>query len=505
MLGTSLITLMFIAALQQAPVTIVQKTSGWCSPAIANVVGNVTVNCIGVDPRALKLLNTELSRKNLQLAEKIREADEWTKRYKELEARLNQSGDDSALSRQAEEYLHQGDLEKAGDILDQILGSEDKQTAQTAANHFNRALVFELQFHLADAQPHLKKAYLLAGASESSPEEVEYGHEYAYDLLRQNDSSDAEPVLLAILDKARKLAEENPTDYKPTLAAILNNLGVLYLDTDRIDQGEAVYQEVVTIYTELAKTNPTLYQPQLAGSLNNLGLLYDSKRKSLPAALTSWTALPAESAYLAALNIQEPLVKENPSVYEYQHELADILTDQGNLYRDTNRVKDAETAYKKALDIRRQLAKINPAYQTSLAVTLYDVGDLYNDTGEAAKSEAAYQEALDIFRQAAKANLTTYQPYVAGMLYMLALVHIAMKNLPQAKMEIEECVDINRKRSKANPEAGDDLARSLIIATVTQQESTRKCELASEAASVAQNPQLKDLAIKKKASVCTLE
>jgi hypothetical protein len=27
---------------QQAPVTIVQQTSGWCSPASANVVGNVT-------------------------------------------------------------------------------------------------------------------------------------------------------------------------------------------------------------------------------------------------------------------------------------------------------------------------------------------------------------------------------------------------------------------------------------------------------------------------------
>ena len=225
-----------------------------------------------------------------------------------------------------------------------------------------------------------------------------------------------------------------------------------------------------------------------------------AQEKILPPAQASTTQTPS-----AQTSPAKPSPDSDKADLYYYFTLGHSLEMQ---YEATGRAELATQsidAYKKALDIRRQLAKINPAYQPSLAVTLYDVGDLYNDTGQAAQSEAAYQEALDIFRQAAKANLTTYQPYVAGMLYMLALVHIAMKNLPQAKMEIEECVDINRKRSKANPEAGDDLARSLIIATVTQQESTRKCELASEAASVAQSPQLKDLAIKKKASVCTLE
>src|SRR5260370_30435370 len=110
MLNSLLTLFILVAALQEAPVTIVQKSSGWCSPNIANVVGNVTVNCIGVDPRALKRLNAELDLKNLQLADKIREAEQWTERYKELEALLTQPSDDSVLSRQAEEYLHQGDL-----------------------------------------------------------------------------------------------------------------------------------------------------------------------------------------------------------------------------------------------------------------------------------------------------------------------------------------------------------------------------------------------------------
>src|SRR5271157_3830927 len=139
MLG-SILALVVMAALQQPAPTIMQKSSGWCSPNIANVAGNVTVNCIGVDPRALLRLNAELGRKNIQLADKIREADEWTTRYKELETQLTAAGDDSVLSKQADEYLHQGELEKAGAILDQLLGSEEKQIDRTAANHYNRAL-----------------------------------------------------------------------------------------------------------------------------------------------------------------------------------------------------------------------------------------------------------------------------------------------------------------------------------------------------------------------------
>src|SRR5260370_22108717 len=135
MLNSLLTLFILVAALQEAPVTIVQKSSGWCSPNIANVAGNVTVNCIGVDPRALKRLNAQLDRKNLQLADKIREADEWTSKYKELEAQLDRGGHHIALSNQAQEYLHQGELDKAGAILDNILPEEDKQTERAAADH----------------------------------------------------------------------------------------------------------------------------------------------------------------------------------------------------------------------------------------------------------------------------------------------------------------------------------------------------------------------------------
>lgn len=108
--------LLLLIAAQQPPLVVHQTTSGWCSPIITNVTGNVTVNCIGVDPRALRFLNGELSRKNQELSAKIEEANEWADRYHQLETLLNQPGPNAELSRQAAEYLHQGDLDKAKNI-----------------------------------------------------------------------------------------------------------------------------------------------------------------------------------------------------------------------------------------------------------------------------------------------------------------------------------------------------------------------------------------------------
>jgi tetratricopeptide (TPR) repeat protein len=337
MLAYLLILIVAAVSGQQAQ-TILQQSSGWCSPNIANVAGNVTVNCKGVDPRALRRLNAELKRKNLQVADATRNADEWTVRYKELETRLSAAADDGILSRQAEKYLHEGQLEKAGAILDQILAREEKQIAQTAANHYNRGLIFELEFLPLQALPHLEKAY------QYRPENVKYNEEYAVALLDQNDFTRAEPVLLAAVAEARQLAKANPDASKPDLAKSLNNLGFGYYR--RIGQTEKAEEELceaLDIYIQLADTNPLKYKRNVAETLNNLGILYSD--------LQQFTA--AEESYQKALDTLGQLPDARGIID--QLDVAKIYNNLGNLYRDTHKMKKAETAYLKALYIYQQL------------------------------------------------------------------------------------------------------------------------------------------------------
>jgi hypothetical protein len=85
-------------------------------------------------------------------------------------------------------------------------------------------------------------------------------------------------------------------------------------------------------------------------------------------------------------------------------------------------------------------------------------------------------------------NPVALQLNVALTLRNLALLHLQAGNLSQAAEESQEAVSINRERWKGNAAAaGDDLAKCLVIASMAQKESTVKCQLMPEAATVAQS------------------
>ena len=268
MLISTLILLMSVAAgwPPDAPPG-AQLSTAWCSPSTAAAIENLTVNCIGVDPRALSRLNAELSPMEMRLAQKVREANEWAKRYKDLEARLAQ-GKENGLARQAEECLHQGDLKKAGTILDQILTTGEKQGGLAAADHYNRALAFELQFRFAEALPHLQEAY------QDRPEDADYGPEYSTALFRQANFAQAERVTLAVLQNVLQLAKTNPATYQPYAAAMLNKLAKMYIASRQVRMAEAADQEALDLYRQLTKANAAAYQADMAGTLTDLAMTH---------------------------------------------------------------------------------------------------------------------------------------------------------------------------------------------------------------------------------------
>ena len=168
----------FFLQVQAAVVeTITQTTTGSCSPTVGQAGGNVTITCQGLDDQALARLNEFLDKKfaadnktatrlhelldkkDLELAAKIREAEEWAQKYRELEQRLATQGQDEPLAQLAKALLKEGKLDEAGVILDRVLEAGEKGIEQTAANHFNRADVYALQFQRHKALPHYEKAY----------------------------------------------------------------------------------------------------------------------------------------------------------------------------------------------------------------------------------------------------------------------------------------------------------------------------------------------------------
>ena len=413
-----------------------QSTGGPCSPAING--SNNTVNCPGIDPRAMKWLLDELDRKNLDLKQKIAEANEWARKYNELNAQLTEArrqlaatGEDTTLVQTAQDLLHEGKLDEARKIYDRLTASDEANVDRAAQDHFARAIIFALQFRMVDALPDYAEAYQLR------PHNMQYTSEYARAAYSERQYAEAERGWIAALEMSRDLAAHDPGAYRPDVAHTLNNLGVLYRDTGRLAEADKAYSEALTIYRELAAHDPGAYRPDVAQTLNNLGILYrDTGRLA-----------DADKAYSEALTIRRELAAHDPGAY--RPDVADTLNNLGILYSDysdTGRLADADKAYSEALTIRRELAAHDPgAYRPVVAQTLNNLGILYSDTGRLAEADKAYSEALTIRRELAAHDPGAYRPYVANTLNNLGILYSDTNRLAEADKAYSEALTIRRE------------------------------------------------------------
>jgi hypothetical protein len=122
-----------VLGLDRAGASIHQTTEGACSPAVGETHANVTITivCQGMDPKALQRLNELLDKKELELQAKIREAEEWTRKYHKPSQRLAEEGGNTARVRKAQVLLREGKPVEAGAPLDQLLES-DKEVDEPA-------------------------------------------------------------------------------------------------------------------------------------------------------------------------------------------------------------------------------------------------------------------------------------------------------------------------------------------------------------------------------------
>ena len=222
---------------------VTQTTEGWCNPAVAGTQGNVTITCQGVDPRALQRLNELLDKKDLELADKIREANDWAQKYQDL---LAAAADDPEL----QNLIKEGKLEKAGSILDQRINQQEAVTDRLAGNYFQRAQIFSLQLQPLKALPLYEKAYRYR------PDNAAYALTYAAALQNQNEYAGSEWIYRRLYLHLRRLAKSSPVAYLPDLAGTLNDLGVLYSKTQRSAEAEQAYVEARDTFRKLAEANP---------------------------------------------------------------------------------------------------------------------------------------------------------------------------------------------------------------------------------------------------------
>jgi tetratricopeptide (TPR) repeat protein len=440
-----------------------QTTAGQNSPAIVGDNNNITYN--DIDARALKRLNDQLDEKDLTIAQKIAEAHEWARKYWELDQQLTEAqsqtaarGDDATQIKAVQDLLHEGKLEDAGKIYDQLL-SHDESNIDRAALHFSRAQIYALQFRPLDALPHYAKAY------QYRPDRVEYAAEYARILANQKEYKKAESVLDGLLPQVRDLAARNPAAYRQSLAETLSILSDVYVQTKRIGDAESVLKEAVAIQRDLAAQSPAAYRPALAITVASLGIVYELADR----------VGDAESAFKEALAIYRDLVAQNPAAY--RPHLGVTLAALGTMYVGTGRMGEGESALEEAVAVGRDLAAQNPAaYRSNLAPMLGALGIVYGLAQRFGEAESALKEAVAIQREVAAQN-PAGRPELAQDLTNLARVYSSTQRFGEAESALEKAVAIQREVVAQNPAAyRPDLVLALKFLGALYRETHRSAE-----------------------------
>ncbi len=183
-----------------------------------------------------------------------------------------------------------------------------------------------------------------------------------------------------------------------------------------------------------------LSQDERATTLNNLAILH-SNQNNYEEALKE---------YEEALQIRRNLAEINPNTY--LPDVAMTLNNLAVLHKNQNNYEEALKEYEEALQIYRSLDDINPnTYLSDVAMTLNNLAILHSNQNNYEEALEEFEEALQIYRNLTEINPNAYLPYVATTLNNLGLLHSNQNNYEEALKEYEEALQIRRNLAEINP------------------------------------------------------
>jgi serine/threonine-protein kinase len=244
------------------------------------------------------------------------------------------------------------------------------------------------------------------------------------------------------------------------LSSACYQLGGLTYEIGDTQDALRAFRESLAVRQKLADANPSVgeYQNELARSHDAIGLLLSVVGR----------ATEALRSYERALAIRQKLADANPTVAEFQSDLARSHSAIGLLRSDTGQTAEALRSYERALEIRRALADAKPAvarFQSELARSHNAIGLLLSDAGRAPEALRSYERALEIRQALADAHPADrgFHSDLALSHYNLGTVQSGMGRSTEALRSFERSLAIQERLSDANPtltELQRDLAAS---------------------------------------------
>jgi len=373
------------------------KELGVTEAALRNFFKILQENHVGAD---------ELDAKLREIAQRHKDLLERVAAIPDVDERANGLRDDAQAAiadgryDDADEILRTAenqDLQAAAELEDQL----HSRKMAVAASAFARGELAFSRFKYQDAGTHFLRA------ADHCPQPAQQQCIEALNMAGR--AFDEAAVFLSAknaFSQALTMAEKLWGDEAPQIAAILNNLGLVYLTTNETDAAESFLLRALAISEKNFDTDHS----DIARDLNNLaGLYYETNRIK-----------EAEKLFKRALEIDE-------KIYGLDHyRVATRLNNLAGIYQNTHRLEQAEPLFLRALAIDEKVFGPN---HPNVAIDLSNLAVLYKDTNRLDQAEPLMQRALVIDEKA----LGPVHSKVARNLNNLAGLYQATKRLELAE------------------------------------------------------------------------
>ncbi|KAB8256696.1 TPR-like protein [Aspergillus pseudonomiae] len=252
-------------------------------------------------------------------------------------------------------------------------------------------------------------------------------------------------------------------DHTSTLIAG-TNLGVIYQNQGKLDQGEKLFQRALARFEKLLRPD----HPLTLGTVNNLGLLYRHKGKLDQAEQLYQRVLagfekalgPVHMITLITVNnlglLYQSRGKLDQGEQLFQRAIAcsekafgpddpltlSTISNLGNLYRDQGRLDQAEQLYQRVIACSEKA--LGPDHMLTLN-TVYNSGILYQNRGKLDRADELYQRALAGFEK----PLGLDHPLTLGTISNLGNLYRDQGKLDQAEQMDQRAGRVKVKREDA--------------------------------------------------------
>jgi tetratricopeptide (TPR) repeat protein len=148
------------------------------------------------------------------------------------------------------------------------------------------------------------------------------------------------------LEIYERLAKANPEAHEAYVAITLNNLAILYYNTQRFDKTEEYYLQVLEIQERLTKAHPEVYGQDYAGCLHNASYFSLQVQNYAQAEEYSQEALKWSDdiniyTNLAAAILLQGRFEEAKQIYlTYKDDLRDTFLEDFQALKDNNAIPE---------------------------------------------------------------------------------------------------------------------------------------------------------------------